>query len=134
MGDRERSDAGTFVETVTPAAIRGVFEDVRGPVITSSDVAEQLDCTTEAARQKLAKLHEQGEVAKRKTGRTVVWWPAERSEAADPPDEPRVESDDDGETDDAETDQSDDGADETVIREEEPTLDPALVERVRKEL
>jgi hypothetical protein len=74
MGDRERSDSGTFVETVSLEDVLGVFDDVRGPVITSSDVADQLDCTTEAARQKLTRLYDQGEVDKRKTGRVVVWW------------------------------------------------------------
>lgn len=74
MGDRERSDSGTFVETVSLEDVLGVFDDVRGPVITSSDVADQLDCTTEAARQKLTRLYDRGEVDKRKTGRVVVWW------------------------------------------------------------
>lgn len=87
MGPRERSDSGTFVETVSLEDVLGVFDAVRGPVITSSDVADQLDCTTEAARQKLRRLYDQGEVDKRKTGRVVVWWhtggtpptPAERT-------------------------------------------------------
>jgi hypothetical protein len=74
MGPRERSDSGTFVETVSLEDVLGVFDAVRGPVITSSDVADQLDCTTEAARQKLTRLYDQGKVDKRKTGRTVVWW------------------------------------------------------------
>jgi hypothetical protein len=43
-------------------------------VVTSSDVADALDCTTEAARQKLTRLYDRGEVDKRKTGRTTVWW------------------------------------------------------------
>jgi len=90
MGPRERSDSGTFVETVSLEDVVGVFDAVRGPVITSSDVAEELDCTTEAARQKLRRLYDRGEVDKRKTGRVVVWWhtggtpptPAERTGTA----------------------------------------------------
>jgi hypothetical protein len=74
MSDRERTDAGTFAETVTLDGVLGVFDAVRGPVITSSDVADALDCTTEAARQKLTRLYDQGRVDKRKTGRTVVYW------------------------------------------------------------
>jgi hypothetical protein len=89
MGPRERSDSGTFVETVSLEDVLGVFDAVRGPVITSSDVADQLDCTTESARQKLRRLYDRGEVDKRKTGRVVVWWhtggtpptPAERTTA-----------------------------------------------------
>jgi hypothetical protein len=71
---RERDKSGQYVETVGLDDVLGVFDRVRGPVITSSDVAEVLDCTTEAARQKLKQLHERGEVDRRKTGRTVVWW------------------------------------------------------------
>jgi hypothetical protein len=76
MTDRERSDAGTFVETVTLGDVRDVFDEVRGPVITSSDVADALGCTTEAARQKLRRLVDRGELDRRKTGRTVVYWRA----------------------------------------------------------
>jgi hypothetical protein len=76
MTDRERSDAGTFVETVTLEDVRDVFDAVRGPVITSSDVADALGCTTEAARQKLRRLVDRGELDRRKTGRTVVYWRA----------------------------------------------------------
>jgi ADP-ribosylglycohydrolase len=74
MSDRERDETGQFRETVTLDDVLGVFDEVRGPVITSSDVAEALDCTTEAARQKLTRLYDQGEVDRRKTGRTTVWW------------------------------------------------------------
>jgi len=73
---RERTDAGTFVETVTLDAVRAVFDQVRGPAVTSSDVADALDCTTEAARQKLQRLYDRGEVDKRKAGRTVLYWRA----------------------------------------------------------
>jgi len=79
MPTRERSDAGTFVETVTLEAVRDVFTQVRGPVVTSSDVAAALECTTEAARQKLTRLYDRGEIDKRKTGRTVVYWREEGS-------------------------------------------------------
>lgn len=46
-------------------------------MITSSDIAEAFGCTTEAARQKLTRLYDQGKVDKRKTGRTVVYWRTE---------------------------------------------------------
>jgi len=77
MSDRERSESGQFVETVTLEGVLGVFDRVDGPVITSSDVADALECTTEAARQKLTRLYDQGRVDKRKTGRTTVWWRAD---------------------------------------------------------
>lgn len=71
---RERDDTGQYVETVGLEDVLQVFDDVRGPVVTSSDVADALDCTTEAARQKLTRLYDRGVVDKRKTGRTVVYW------------------------------------------------------------
>jgi hypothetical protein len=75
MPDRERDDAtGLYAEKAPLDAVREVFDRVRGPVVTSSDVAEHLDCTTETARRKLKELYEQGAVDKRTTGRTTVWW------------------------------------------------------------
>ena len=74
MRDRERGDEGISVETDSLEDVLDVFEDVRGPVITSSDVADQFDCSTDIARQKLQQLCDRGEVDKRKTGGVVVWW------------------------------------------------------------
>jgi len=71
---RERDESGKYVETVGAADVLDVFSQVDGPVITSSDVATALECTTEAARQKLQRLVDEGELARRKTGRTVVYW------------------------------------------------------------
>jgi hypothetical protein len=71
---RERGDDGQYVETVAPESVLDVFGAVEGPVITSSDVAEHLECTTEAARQKLQRLVDDGTLARRKTGRTVIYW------------------------------------------------------------
>ncbi|WP_254538936.1 hypothetical protein [Halomarina litorea] len=81
MTARERDESGKYTETVTLAGVLDVFDRVRGPpVVTSSDVAEHLDCTTEAARQKLARLVERGDVDRRKTGRTVIYWRPDRGE------------------------------------------------------
>jgi len=71
---RERNDTGQYIETVELDDVLDVFERVRGPVITSSDVSDALDCTTEAARQKLTRLYDQTRVDRRKTGRTMVYW------------------------------------------------------------
>jgi len=71
---RERDDTGQYVETVGLEDVFDVFDNVRGPVVTSSDVADALDCTTEAARQKLTRLYDRGMVDKRKSGRTTIYW------------------------------------------------------------
>lgn len=71
---REHGEGGEFVETITLEEVLGVFEEVRGPVITSRDVADTLDCSLESARQKLKALHEQGRIDRRKVAGRVVWW------------------------------------------------------------
>ncbi len=74
MSKDDRDDTGRYTETVTPDDVLGVFEAVEGPVITSGDGAEGLDCARETARRKLRAPEEQGHVASRKTARRVVWW------------------------------------------------------------
>lgn len=74
MSNDERGDAGRYAETVTLDDVLGVFEAVEGPVVTSGDVAERLDCSRETARRKLRTLEQQGHVAGRKTAGRVVWW------------------------------------------------------------
>ena len=82
---RERTETGEFVETVTLDRVVSAIRAVDGPVVTTRDVADRLDCTTEAARQKLVQLTEQGRVDRRKVGgRAVVWW---LTESEDDPDE-----------------------------------------------
>jgi len=134
MSNRKRTDAGTFVETVTLEAVLGVFEAVRGPVITSSDVAEQLDCTTEAARQKLTQLYERGDLDRRKTGRTVVWWlddPSASTGADETTDERREKAGSDQSTADSKSGDEDKSEESTSG---EPVLDRDLAETVRRSM
>ena len=43
-----------------PDRVLAVFDAVEGPVVTSGDVADKLDCTTEAPRRTLEQLREEG--------------------------------------------------------------------------
>ena len=74
---RERNESGRYVETVGNEDVLETFDTVDGPVITSTDVGEHLECTTEAARQKLKQLVEAGALARRRTGRTFIYWRVE---------------------------------------------------------
>ena len=78
----EREDTGRYVETVTLDDVFAVFETVEGPVVTSGDVAEALDCSRETARRKLRTLEEQERIAGRKTAGRVVWWVVDEQEPA----------------------------------------------------
>lgn len=71
---RKRGASGEFAEAVTLDDVRGVFERVEGPIATSADVADALNCTTQTARRKLKQLRDEGVVASRLAGRTTVWW------------------------------------------------------------
>lgn len=90
--ERERNDRGRFVETVTPETVLAVIRQAGDPIVTAKEISEQLGCTSEAARQKLLRLQDQGVVARRKVGAgAVVWWLADEdhstsTDAFDPTD------------------------------------------------
>ncbi|MFC5133778.1 MULTISPECIES: HTH domain-containing protein [Haloferacaceae] len=74
MSRDEREDSGRYAERVTLDAVLGVFGTVEGPVVTSGDVAEALDCSRETARRKLHTLEARGRIAGRETAGRIVWW------------------------------------------------------------
>ena len=82
---RKRSDGGEYVEAFDLRTVLGVFDQVDGPIVTSGDVAETLDCSRETARRKLAELHDRGDVERRTTAGRVVWWLAADREPRTPP-------------------------------------------------
>lgn len=71
---RDRDETGKYVESATLEDVLGLFDEINSPAITSSDVAERFDITTEAARQKLTRLVDRGDLKRRKSGRTVLYW------------------------------------------------------------
>ena len=75
---REHGESGEFVETVPLDDVLGVFDQVRGPVVLSADVADALDCSRETARRKLEQLHDRGALDRRKVARRVVYWRADQ--------------------------------------------------------
>ena len=78
---RRRAD-GRFVETVELDDVLTVFGTVDGPVVTTTDVADEFGLSTEAARTKLNDLVASGDLRRRETGRTVVYWQSATDERA----------------------------------------------------
>ncbi|WP_433634700.1 hypothetical protein [Halomicrococcus sp. NG-SE-24] len=78
---KDRGDSGRYVETVTLTDVLAVFEEVEGPIVTSGDVADTLDCSRETARRKLGQLEDKGRVKNRQTAGRVVWWLADEDGA-----------------------------------------------------
>lgn len=66
--DRERDESGQYTEQVTLDSVLAVFEDAELPVLTASEVAEELDCSRPAAYNKLEELVDRGEIHKKKVG------------------------------------------------------------------
>lgn len=86
--DRERSATGEYVETVTHRRVLEAVAAHPDPVVSAREVGGRLDCSTDAARKKLAQLHERGVVDRKKVGgRAVVWWLTEE-DAIDQTDQP----------------------------------------------
>jgi len=72
---RKRDESGQFVEEITLKDVIGVLRESDSPVATAKEVGEKLDCSAEAARQKLLELRDQDIVARRQVGAgSVVWW------------------------------------------------------------
>ena len=82
MSEDEREDTCRYTETVTLDDVLGVFDTVDGPIVTSGDVAEAIDCSRETARRKLRTLDKQERVASRKTAGRIVWWVVDEQEPA----------------------------------------------------
>jgi response regulator of citrate/malate metabolism len=66
--ERERDESGQYTEQVTLGDVLAVFEGADLPVLTASEVAEELDCSRPSAYNKLEKLVEQDEIQKKKVG------------------------------------------------------------------
>ena len=63
--DRERNDRGQFAEEITLEDVIEVLQRSDSPVVTAKEVGEKLGYTSEAARQKLLALRDQGIVERR---------------------------------------------------------------------
>jgi repressor of nif and glnA expression len=75
-----RDDAGRFEQTVSDQEILKVFDYEDDPVLTTTEVADGLQrfgtqLTSEAVRQRLEAMAEEGLVSRKKLGaRAVGWW------------------------------------------------------------
>ncbi|EMA30332.1 helix-turn-helix domain-containing protein [Haloarcula japonica] len=66
--ERERDDSGQYTEQVTLDSVTSVFENADLPVLTATEVAEELDCSRPSAYNKLENLVDRGELHKKKVG------------------------------------------------------------------
>ncbi|QKY21196.1 helix-turn-helix domain-containing protein [Halolamina sp. CBA1230] len=72
--ERERDESGQYTEQVTLDSVLSVFQNANLPVLTATEVAEELDCSRASAYNKLESLVDRGELQKKKVGaRAVVY-------------------------------------------------------------
>lgn len=81
MANRDRTETGEYIETVTVDDVLDVMRTSSDPFVTNRDVADALGCSTETARRKLTALAEADEIERREVGaNAVVWWIPQLSE------------------------------------------------------
>lgn len=70
-----RNKQGRYIEEITPADVLRVIEAAEFPAVSARFVADQLDCTRQAADRKLRTLADQDRVERgHLSERTVIWW------------------------------------------------------------
>jgi CTP-dependent riboflavin kinase len=66
--ERDRDDGGKYTEEIPLDSVLEIFEEVEIPVLTSKEVADALDCSRQAAYNKLEKLSDGDVLIKKKVG------------------------------------------------------------------
>jgi len=64
-------------QKVTDEQILAEFREAEEPYLTASELSERLSITRQGLHDRLLSLYEEGEIERKKTGRTVGWWIAE---------------------------------------------------------
>lgn len=63
---------------VSDEEILKAFDDTEDAVLTAVEVADRFNITQQAAHSRLASLHDEGKLKRKKAGsRAVVWWRAD---------------------------------------------------------
>lgn len=83
-GMTDRGNGGRFDAKVTDADLIETIARATEPVVTASELAEELPIGRRAVRERLLDLHERGLVDRKDVGaRAVVWWLVD-DEGSDP--------------------------------------------------
>lgn len=66
--ERDRDDGGKYKQEIPLGTVLEIFEKVEIPVLTSKEVANALDCSRQAAYNKLEELSDEDILIKKKVG------------------------------------------------------------------
>ncbi|QLH78007.1 winged helix-turn-helix transcriptional regulator [Halosimplex rubrum] len=67
---RRNDESGRYQEVYSAEEILSLLEDTR---LSTSEVAEQLDCHRTTAHNRLSKLEDVGKVTSKQVGNTLIW-------------------------------------------------------------
>ncbi|WP_232685912.1 helix-turn-helix domain-containing protein [Halobacterium zhouii] len=73
------SSGSSSPESLTYNQVKGIFQQVDSPAVTTDEIADSLGCTQQEARYQLTELEHRGRIKRRKSGETFLWWPTENS-------------------------------------------------------
>jgi len=75
MSESDRDGGGRYTPSVTDADILGILDRASAPVMTATEIADELPIGRSAVRKRLVDLHDRGTVERKSVGaRSVVWW------------------------------------------------------------
>jgi len=75
MSESDRDGGGRYTPSVTDGDILGILERASAPVMTATEIADELPIGRSAVRKRLVDLHERKAVERKDVGaRSVVWW------------------------------------------------------------
>lgn len=76
--DRERTEAGTYRETVSAQEVLEAVEN-GDHVVTAGELIEELDTSRDTVLRRLRSLNQDGEIKRKQVGaKAVVWWVLEK--------------------------------------------------------
>jgi len=79
--ERDRDDGGKYTEEIPLDSVLEIFEEVEIPVLTSKEIASAIDCSRQAAYNKLEELVDKDMLIKKKVGaKGVVYIQWDRDE------------------------------------------------------
>jgi len=82
MSESDRDGGGRYTPSVTDADILGILERASAPVMTATEIADELPIGRSAVRKRLVDLHERGPIERKSVGaRSVVWWIVDKDDA-----------------------------------------------------
>lgn len=88
MSERKRIETGEFAPEVGDEEILSVLTEANAPIVTATEIADEIDMTRQAITRRLKRMREEGLVERKEVGaRAVVWWLTESTEIESTPHE-----------------------------------------------